>query len=98
MTQPDQPSAELPKHFIDGLANHAAHIVFEANDADGSRISIVEVEGERCTVIVHEPGFFDAVALRSKSRNSSTVVLPLELVAEMTQALDQWLRGKRNVH
>jgi hypothetical protein len=98
MMQPDQPSAKLPKQLIDGLADHAAHIVFEANEADGSRISIVEVEGDRCTVIVHEPGSVDAVALGSKSRNCSSVVLPLELVAEMTQALDLWLRGKRNVH
>jgi hypothetical protein len=90
--QSDRPCSDLPSELVEGLADHAAHIVFEANEADGSRISIVEIEGDRCTVIVHEAPTADPM-----SRTPTTLVLPLESIVDMAQALDSWVRAKQSV-
>jgi len=67
MNHADGPSPHLSNEMATGLAAHLAHTVFDAADPDGSTISIVEITGDRCTVLVREAG----------APRASTVVLSL---------------------
>ena len=73
--------SDRPDAIDAGLAAHMAHVVFDADDPDGSTICIVEITGDRCTAIVRE----------ADSPNASTVILTFDQLAAMAEAVQRRL-------
>lgn len=76
---------ELPDTLIEGLLNYAKSIIFEAAGSEGDTISIAELDGDRCTVIVRDP---DGAA--------STAVLPLSTLAALVDTAGRWLAERQS--
>lgn len=84
MEHSDEASPELPERVTAGLAEHSRHLVFDAADDDGCTLSIVEIAGNRCTMLVHETG----------AAKASTIVLTLDQLGDMAHAVGGWVQRK----
>lgn len=81
-TPPRRPAdSVLSQAEIRGLTDFMRRTIWQAADAEGHRITVVDAGEDRCTVFVDDPG----------SENSSTVILGKAAAAELAESLRRWL-------
>lgn len=84
-------SNDLPEHLAESLMSHARRELCSLTEPSGDHLSVVEIDGDMCTILATEPG---STRLGRDERRTA-VVFSIDRIEELARALDTWVLAKR---
>ncbi|PVA72308.1 hypothetical protein D2E64_22580 [Mycobacteroides abscessus] len=88
----DGSSNDLPGHLAESLISHARRELCSLTEPSGDRLSVVEIDGDMCTILATEPG---STRLGREERHAA-VVFSIDRIEELARALDTWVQARRS--